>query len=97
MSLSRKVWLTFFTLVAHVAGNTLAAEGAPLTVTATTVATGRVAHVDTAAVCGQAAWRAGLVVSRGAQVIQLNGQEKREKNKAKEDKMERGNGRKSGG
>lgn len=77
----RKVWLTFFTLVAHVAGNTLAAEGAPLTVTATTDATGRIAHVDTAAVCGQAARRAGLVVSRGAQVIQLYGGDRGEERK----------------
>lgn len=72
----RKVWLTFFTLVAHVSGNTLAAEGAPLTMTSTTMATGRIAHVDTAAVCGQAAGRAGLGLSRGAQIIQLCGGDK---------------------
>lgn len=58
-----------------VSGYTLAAEGAPLTVTATPVATGWIAHVDTAAICGQAAWRAGLRVGRGAQIIQLNGRD----------------------
>lgn len=58
-----------------VSGYTLAAEGAPLTVTATPVATGWIAHVDTAAICGQAAWRAGLWVGRGAQIIQLNGRD----------------------
>lgn len=56
-----------------VSRHTLAAEGAPLAVTATTVAAGRIAHVDTAAVGGQAAWRTGLRVGRGAQIIQLNG------------------------
>lgn len=41
--------------------------------TATSMATGRVAHVDTAAISGKAARRAGLPVSWGAQIIQLNG------------------------
>lgn len=56
-----------------VSRHTLAAEGAPLAVTAAAVAAGRIAHVDTAAVGGQAAWGAGLRVGRGAQIIQLNG------------------------
>lgn len=41
--------------------------------TAPPVATGRVAHIDTAAISGQTAWRAGLGVSRGAQIIKLEG------------------------
>lgn len=53
--------------------HTLAAEGAPLAVTAAAVAAGRIAHVDTAAVGGQAARRAGLRVGRGAQIVQLSG------------------------
>lgn len=53
--------------------HTLAAEGAPLAVTATPVATRRVSHVDTAAIGGQAARGAGLRVGRGSQIIQLNG------------------------
>lgn len=47
--------LTLFTMVSCVSRDTLAAEGAPLSVTATPVATGRVAHVDAAAVGRQAA------------------------------------------
>lgn len=39
--------------------------------TAATVATGREAHVDTAAVCSQAAWRAGLGFGWAPQIIQL--------------------------
>lgn len=65
--------LTLFTLVSCVSRHTLAAKGAPLAMTATAVATGRIAHVDTAAVGGQTAWRAGLGVSWGAQIIKLNG------------------------
>ncbi len=72
---SKKVWLTLFTLVSCVSRHTLAAEGAPLAVTATPVATGWIAHVDTAAISGQAAWGAGLRVGRGAQIIQLSGGE----------------------
>lgn len=72
MNKSKRVWLTLLTLVSRVSRHTLAAEGAPLAVTATAVAAGRVAHVDTAAVSGQAARRAGLGVSRRAQIIQLN-------------------------
>lgn len=49
-----------------VSRHALAAEGAPLAVTATPVAAGRIAHVDTAAIGGQAARRAGLRISRGA-------------------------------
>lgn len=45
--------------------------------TATALATGRIAHVDTAAVGGQAAWRAGVRVSRGAQIVELNGGDKK--------------------
>lgn len=63
-----------------VSRHTLAAEGAPLAVTATPVATGRIAHVDTAAIGGQAARRAGLRVGRGAQIVQLSGGD-REKEK----------------
>lgn len=59
--------------MARVSWHTLAAEGTPLAVTTTPVATGWIAHVDTAAIGGQAAWRAGLRVGRGAQIIQLNG------------------------
>ncbi|TNN58392.1 hypothetical protein EYF80_031403 [Liparis tanakae] len=58
-------------MVPCVSRHTLAAEGAPLAVTATPVAAGGVAHVDTAAVGGQAARRAGLRVGRGAQIVQL--------------------------
>lgn len=47
-----------------VSRHTLAAEGAPLAVTAAMVAAGWEAHVDTAAVSGHAARRAGLRVSR---------------------------------
>lgn len=45
--------------------------------TAAAVAAGRIAHVDTAAVGGQAAWRAGVRVGRGAQIIQLSGGDRR--------------------
>lgn len=50
---------------------TLAAEGAPVSVAAAVVATGRNAHVDTAAVGSAAARRAGLRIGRRAQIIQL--------------------------
>lgn len=39
--------------------------------TAATAAAGREAHVDTAAVRGQAAWRAGLGLGWAPQVVQL--------------------------
>lgn len=63
--------ITFLTLVSRVSRHALAAEGTPLSMTAPPVATGRKAHVDTAAVCGQAARRAGLWVSGRAQIVQL--------------------------
>lgn len=63
--------LTLITLLSCVSCHTLAAEGAPLAVTAAMVATGREAHVDTAAVRSQAAWRAGLGFSWAPQIIQL--------------------------
>lgn len=50
---------------------TLAAEGAPISVAAAVAAAGRNAHVDTAAVGGAAARRAGLRVGWRAQIIQL--------------------------
>lgn len=50
---------------------TLAAEGAPVSVAASVAATGRNAHIDTAAVGGAAARRAGLRVGRRTQIIQL--------------------------
>lgn len=40
--------------------------------TAATVATGREAHVDTAAVRSEAAWRAGLGFGWAPQIIQLS-------------------------
>lgn len=68
-----KVAVTFLTLVSGVSRHALTAEGAPFSVTAPPVAAGRKSHVDAAAICGQAARRAGLRVGRRAQIIQLEG------------------------
>lgn len=57
--------------MARVSRLTLAAEGAPVSVAAAVAATGRNAHVDTAAVGGAAARRAGLRIGRRTQIIQL--------------------------
>lgn len=46
--------------------------------TATTRATGRETHVDTAAVSGQAAWGAGLGFGWVPQIIQLRGGDREE-------------------
>lgn len=71
-------WLTLFTLWPRVSRHALAAEGAPLAMTAALVAAGWVAHVDTAAIGGQAARGAGLGVGRRAQVVQLSGGDREE-------------------
>lgn len=70
--------LTLITLRSCVSCHTLAAEGAPLAVAAAAAAAGRGAHVDTAAVGGQAAGRAGLGFSRVPQIIQLTGGDREE-------------------
>lgn len=84
-----EIWLTFFTLLSRVSGHTLAAEGAPLPMTAAAMAAGWKAHVDTAAISGQAAWGAGLPVGRGAQIIQLNPGDRSERTEVQEEQRKR--------